>query len=730
MRRSWSIRSHLLALVLLAFLPLLMLLVQAAYVDLQRSLEVAERSSLALAEATAASIAQVVSDSELVLRGLAERPEIRQFDGERCDAYLAEIAPLLPRFANFFLVDGSAGVVCSALPAPAAGFEPVVDRAWFRRTMAGSDFTIGSPQVGRISGRWVSVMAVPVTDNDGRTVGVLGAALDLYRVQDLLGDADASETTLLTIDDLDGVVVARSMAPEEWVGRALPRSEIDPEFLLQPSGQTRSPGAEGVDRVWGFAAIPGTDWRAWAGAPSAEVYGPVREAALRKALLVLVALAMLAGLSLLLHRRIRLSLDGLVAAATRVGSGSTDPLPEDGPNEVRRVARHFNQALDQLRRTEEERIRTLERYRGTLEHAVFGIVVTDAHDRILEANPATARMLGLRAPGELRGRGLGELFVDPGRAEAGLDAALTAAHADGVNGRNACGTPRGVLVEWQGPEGVPITVRLLGTINRSQAGAETREWMIEDVTDQLRLEARLREGQKLEAVGRLAGGVAHDFNNLLTVVTTSAHMLRQDHGADTRVDEIGKEILDAAAMGASLTRQLLTFSRKQVVQPRPLDLSGLVSGMAGLLQRLLGDASELVTPLEEGPGLIEADPGQVEQVVLNLVVNARDASEPGQPVELSTRSTRLERSTSVSTGTLPPGDYVLLTVADRGTGIPDEIRERIFEPFFSTKEDGRGTGLGLATVYGITMQAGGGVLVESRRGRGSRFTVYFPRLPG
>ncbi len=728
MRRSWSIRSHLLALVLLAFLPLLLLLAQTGYGDLKRSLEEAERSSLALAEATAASIAQLIGDSEGVLRGIADRPEVRGGDADACSAYLAEIVPLLPRFANVFLADATAEVACSALPAPASGFESVVDRAWFRATMAAGSFTIGAPQVGRISGRWVSVLAVPVIGDDGRTVGVLGGALDLYRIQDLLVGADTSESTLLTIDDLDGVVVARSMAPEEWVGRALPPSDLDQELLRQPTGRTRSPGAEGVDRVWGFTAIPGTSWRAWAGIPSEEVYAPVRTAALRQALLVFLALAFLAGLSVLLHRRIRKSLDGLVGAATRIGEGSTVPLPEEGPEEVRRLARQFNLALEQLRRTDEERLRMLERYRGTLEHALFGIVVTDVHHRILEANPATARLLGLREPDELRGRGLDELFVDPESADSGLEAAL-ATSVSGEEGRGRSGgTPRGVLVEWRGPEGVAITVRLLGTANLTD-GRERREWMIEDVTDQLRLEARLREGQKLEAVGRLAGGVAHDFNNLLTVITTAAHMLRQDHGTDARVDEIGKEILDASAMGASLTRQLLTFSRKQVVQPKPMDLTALVRGMEGLLQRLLGEASELVTSLEENPGLIEADPGQVEQVVLNLVVNARDASEAGKPVELSTRSVRLERATPVSTGTLAAGDYVVLTVADRGTGIPDGVRDRIFEPFFSTKEDGRGTGLGLATVYGITVQAGGGIAVESRTGRGSRFTVYLPRIP-
>jgi signal transduction histidine kinase len=726
MSRTWSIRSHLLALVVLTFLPLLVLLLQAVYVDLQESVEVAERNSLALAETTAASVAQLVDDAELVLEGIANREELTALDEPACSRYLADVQDLLPRFANVFAADTDSRVVCSALPAPAGGFEDVRDRAWFAETLAAGQLTIGAPQVGRISGRWVSVIALPIRGVEGEVVGVLGAALDLYRFQEFLATSGASGGTVLTIDDPDGVVVARSADPESWVGRPLPPSGLDRDLLSQPRGGTFTAGAEGVERVWGFAQIAGTRWRAWAGIPASEVYAPARAAALRKVLLVLLALFSVGGVSLILHRRVRASLDGLSAASSRVGAGSHEPLPETGPMELRRVAHAFNGTLEALREAESRRLRTLERYRAILEQAVFGIVVTDAENLILEANPALAAILGVPDPQSLRGRLLPDLFEDHLGAPALLEAALASPRTVPGDAPRSAGTPRGIQATWRGPDELPISVRLVGTRNHDAEGNEVREWMVEDVTEQLRLETRLRQGQKLEAVGRLAGGVAHDFNNLLTVITTAADLLRQDHPDAPGVREAAGEILDASALGASLTRQLLTFSRRQVVQPRRLDLNEVVSRTTAFLARLAGPDTPLSTRLDDAPAPIEADPGQVEQVLLNLVVNARDASPKGAVVEVRVRSLHMADPTPVASGMLPPGAWVLLEVEDRGSGIPLDLRDRIFEPFFSTKDEGRGTGLGLATVYGIAVQAGGGVGVESREGEGSLFRVYFP----
>ena len=246
-----------------------------------------------------------------------------------------------------------------------------------------------------------------------------------------------------------------------------------------------------------------------------------------------------------------------------------------------------------------------------------------------------------------------------------------------------------------------------------------------DVTERQTLETQLRHAQKMEAVGRLAGGIAHDFNNLLTAILGHTDMVLGELPADDRHRPPIEDVRAAAQRAATLTGQLLAFSRRQTLQPRPLDLNQVVSSMEQMLRRLIGEDVRLVTRLDERIGAVRADQSQVEQVVANLVVNARDALPRGGTV-------RLETANAVIGATArgpAPGPYVRLTVHDDGVGMTPDVMASIFEPFFTTKEIGKGTGLGLATVYGIVQQSGGHIEVRSELGAGATFDVYLPRLP-
>ncbi len=253
--------------------------------------------------------------------------------------------------------------------------------------------------------------------------------------------------------------------------------------------------------------------------------------------------------------------------------------------------------------------------------------------------------------------------------------------------------------------------------------------LLEDVTELLRTQRQLEAASRMEAVGRLAGGVAHDFNNMLTVISGHAGFIRDSTDKTNPTHEDAIAILDAASRSGELTRQLLAFSRRQIRAPRVLQLNAIVESLESLLRRIIGEDFELATQLDTGLGAMEADPSQVEQVLMNLVVNARDAMPRGGTLEIRTcqRSVR-ESFSPVSGFRVPVGDYVELRVADQGIGMDEETLRHIFEPFFTTKSKDEGTGLGLATVYGVVKQSGGFVWATSQLGEGATFHVLFPRV--
>jgi len=295
------------------------------------------------------------------------------------------------------------------------------------------------------------------------------------------------------------------------------------------------------------------------------------------------------------------------------------------------------------------------------------------------------------------------------------------------SGRNHVGAHR-----HRKKDGTQIRVEVISD-DAWSSGRPARLVLALDVTDKERAqedlrgaEAQLRQAQKMEAVGRLAGGIAHDFNNVLTVVKSFTEFLLEDlEEADPRRADV-QEIAKAADRAAGMTRRLLAFSRRQVLQPRPLDLNGVIAGMERMLQRLIGDDVRITTSLDSALLPVQADPGSIEQVILNLVVNARDAMPNGGTLSIETHNARLDRPDA--TWAIQPGPYAMLAIRDSGHGMDAATQARIFEPFFTTKGMGEGTGLGLAMVYGIIKQSRGHVWVASKPDQGTTFTIYLPQV--
>jgi two-component system, cell cycle sensor histidine kinase and response regulator CckA len=276
---------------------------------------------------------------------------------------------------------------------------------------------------------------------------------------------------------------------------------------------------------------------------------------------------------------------------------------------------------------------------------------------------------------------------------------------------------RVISCEWYNTPLVDESGRVLGVAS-----------LVQDVTERVALEERLRQSQKMEAVGRLAGGVAHDFNNLLTVILGYSQILADGVPAGSRLADSTAQIKSAADRASGITRQLLAFSRKQVLSPRVINLNDIVLNLDSLLRRLIGEDVEVVTMPSNDLGSVKADPGQIEQVIMNLSLNARDAMPHGGKLTLETANAQLDDSYSQRHLPAEPGRYVMLAVTDTGHGMSPETQARIFEPFYTTKEVGKGTGLGLSMVYGIVKQSGGYIWVYSEPDRGTSFKIYLPRV--
>jgi hypothetical protein len=366
------------------------------------------------------------------------------------------------------------------------------------------------------------------------------------------------------------------------------------------------------------------------------------------------------------------------------------------------------------------------RFRALVEHSLDGVTLIDGDFVSLYNSRSVERITGY-SPEELDGqrldlfahpedmpeivRAIAECAADPGRA---VPVSYRYRHKDAL---------------WHWGEAVAVNrlddpaVHAIVVNHRDVTERKRAE-------EALRVsEERLRQALKMEAVGRLAGGVAHDFNNVLTAIFGYTELLTDQFApTDPRRADLD-EIRRAAERAAMLTRQLLAFSRKQVMQPRTIDLNAVVAGMGKLLTRLVGENVAVEIRAAEDLDGVLADPGQLEQVLMNLAINARDAMPAGGRLTIRTANVALTAAQVEALPGMQPGAYVILEVSDTGEGIPAGIRDQVFEPFFTTKEQGKGTGLGLATVYGIVKQSGGGIYVSSEEKVGTRFQIYLPRVP-
>jgi len=713
-RKAPAIRSLLLWTALASAIPLLVLLAIDLRTTAREERAKAEALTAGAVREMAARVDDYLDKAILALHLAARMVHLDPARRASNDSLLRVVKAELPSGVNNLALWSTSGenIGHSRSDASESQRRNVADRAYFQGALQSRRLAVGEPVVSRSTGAWTVALALPILRADSSVAAVLSLSTQVVRLQEMLAPpASLPDSAVISLVSGEGVVLARSLDPSRFVGLQRAAAPAVVRARAEGSGVGVFAGIDSVERLLAFTTLRHAPWHAFVGIPTSTAFAGARRAVWRAASSVAIAAGVALLIAFRLSSSIRDTLRTLAGQVSALGAGDLSRrAPLDGPRELRDLTRSVNRMAADIEVRQHALEATESRYRFLFEENVFPMWVQhDATLGILDVNRAAIAQYGY-SRGEfmqLTARELGPTTAADDDAHPVSSAPVTHRRKDGTAFSAELTTRHFAL------EGEPV--RLVLAI---------------DVSARLRLEEHVRQADKMDSVGRLAGGIAHDFNNLLTAILAGVQFaldaLPPDSPARSEL-----QLIDAAGQrAADLTRQLLAFARKQPTNPRVVSLSTVVGGVEQLLRRVLGEQVELVVRAAPDTWDCHVDPGQVEQYIVNLAVNARDAMHGTGRLILEVDNVVLDEVMASRYGELAPGDYVRLSVADDGEGMTAEVMEHLFEPFFTTKEVGAGTGLGLATCYGIVKQNGGAVFVYSELGQGTTFKAYFPRSAG
>lgn len=724
MSRFGDIRLRLMGLAIFSALPLVAL---GVYRLTTNSLH--ERAMLATETERAAQMAaqridERIRTADALLVSLSAAMRARLAERDANEAVLIRTKKSAPSpVSNLFLLDSTGTLTASALKTGPSGdsVRTFANRGYFNIARTNRNLVVGEIRRSVVleDHPWVVVLSrAIVSESSDRFEGIVSLTLRLDSLLGATRGVMSIGAPTVTIYDTSGVVLATTDGPDSIVGQQRFRRGV----ALGTSGADTVRAADGQLRMVGFTSTKTAPWRVNVSISQSALDKSVDDNLRRDLALFFLALDLAVVAAYLVGQRITQPLAELVNAARAFERGETGSRAASrGPSEVRLLGNAFNQMAETVERRNVALADSERRYRLLFDSNPLPMWAWDADTmQIMAVNEAAVEKYGYDREHFLSLRVVD--LLDPSEMDR-----FSSARLPFSENRQSAGT-------WmhRTAHGRPVAMEVVTTSSRRLGRASWLSVGI-DVTARreaegalARSEEQLRQSQKMEAIGTFAGGISHDFNNLLTGMLGYCDLALSELHEDTEVRRDIEEVRALAIRGSDLARQILTVSRKQVVQPTRLDPNEIVRGLDRLLRRIVGAHIDFDVRLAENVGTMRADAGQLEQVLLNLASNARDAMPTGGMLRILTKV--VSDDTAPANG-LPAGqNWILIAVSDTGVGMSPEVRARIFEPFFTTKERGKGTGLGLALAYAMVEQAGGVIRVDSEPGAGTSFSLFFPRL--